>query len=697
MVVKQSNMATEIKKIISRRDAAANWQSNNPVLASGEIGVDTTNKVMKIGNGSTPWNDLPSEQDKVLEKIVIVNDLTTGGADKSLSAEMGKKLNDTLFTSERNLYAGYALSGFINSSSGKVEHSDSLPEAAISEYIHVEGGKVYAISGRVENVAIRCLDSNGNPMKVLGASSGTSLVDSYYLPNPSGTSAVMNGQFKVPANAANVQFGISLRNESDRKITLELVGDQYNPNFTAKPFDGYYKAVIRPSLTPAVINNTAQLESLLLDVPEVDYAAADFTKGGYYQTDGVGLMIGSAVPLDYMSYIFLDVSMGEEYEVYVNGGSIARAWALLDSGNRVLSYADSTGWALRKVQIDNPSAKRLLVQSTSESSAGVGMYVKKIGQYGRVPQLERDVDELRKQSSSKSLKILCFGNSFTQDSMSYVPSIMRNVAPNIDLTIGMAVIGGCPLIQHLANFTKTSLSLDGTTYSPINYSYQKSMGGGAWTAVSADVDTMLADEKWDIVTFQQNGGTADKDFEVYYAPYIYPLIKSLFGKLQRNVKVGWLSIHGTYNNTSEALFQHWKNVVANTERVVGTSAVSVVFPYGTAVQNLRTVASINLLGDTGYLLADGGHLQDGIGCLCAAYCNTLKLLQLVGEEARGIIGEPTRITDQFLTDNNIQGTNLGTSGAIIGMTDENVYLAQIAATKAIIAPDEVTDLNANAI
>lgn len=42
-----------------RRDTAANWSSNNPVLAQGEAGYDTTNKLLKIGDGSTAWNDLP--------------------------------------------------------------------------------------------------------------------------------------------------------------------------------------------------------------------------------------------------------------------------------------------------------------------------------------------------------------------------------------------------------------------------------------------------------------------------------------------------------------------------------------------------------------------------------------------------------------------------------------------------------------
>jgi hypothetical protein len=45
-------------KIQIRRDTAANWTSTNPTLASGEIGFDTTNNQIKIGNGSTAWSTL---------------------------------------------------------------------------------------------------------------------------------------------------------------------------------------------------------------------------------------------------------------------------------------------------------------------------------------------------------------------------------------------------------------------------------------------------------------------------------------------------------------------------------------------------------------------------------------------------------------------------------------------------------------
>ena len=41
-----------------RQATAATWESKNPVLAAGEFGYDTTNKITKIGDGTTHWLDL---------------------------------------------------------------------------------------------------------------------------------------------------------------------------------------------------------------------------------------------------------------------------------------------------------------------------------------------------------------------------------------------------------------------------------------------------------------------------------------------------------------------------------------------------------------------------------------------------------------------------------------------------------------
>ena len=41
-----------------RRDTAANWTSANPILAQGELGVETDTDKIKIGEGSTAWTGL---------------------------------------------------------------------------------------------------------------------------------------------------------------------------------------------------------------------------------------------------------------------------------------------------------------------------------------------------------------------------------------------------------------------------------------------------------------------------------------------------------------------------------------------------------------------------------------------------------------------------------------------------------------
>ena len=52
-------MATNVNaQICVRRDTAANWTSANPTLLNGEVGYDTTNNKIKIGNGTLGWNAL---------------------------------------------------------------------------------------------------------------------------------------------------------------------------------------------------------------------------------------------------------------------------------------------------------------------------------------------------------------------------------------------------------------------------------------------------------------------------------------------------------------------------------------------------------------------------------------------------------------------------------------------------------------
>lgn len=41
-----------------RRGTAATWTSVNPVLAQGEVGLETDTGLLKVGDGSTAWTGL---------------------------------------------------------------------------------------------------------------------------------------------------------------------------------------------------------------------------------------------------------------------------------------------------------------------------------------------------------------------------------------------------------------------------------------------------------------------------------------------------------------------------------------------------------------------------------------------------------------------------------------------------------------
>jgi hypothetical protein len=54
-------------KIQHRRDTAAQWTTIDPILTSGEWGLETDTGYTKIGDGTTNWNSLSYAIDKVYD------------------------------------------------------------------------------------------------------------------------------------------------------------------------------------------------------------------------------------------------------------------------------------------------------------------------------------------------------------------------------------------------------------------------------------------------------------------------------------------------------------------------------------------------------------------------------------------------------------------------------------------------------
>ena len=65
-------------RLQNRRDTAANWTTNNPTLAAGEIGYETDTGKFKIGTGSANWTTLGYTQNGTVTSIVAGTGLTGG-------------------------------------------------------------------------------------------------------------------------------------------------------------------------------------------------------------------------------------------------------------------------------------------------------------------------------------------------------------------------------------------------------------------------------------------------------------------------------------------------------------------------------------------------------------------------------------------------------------------------------------------
>lgn len=62
-----------------KSDLAASWTTNNPILLSGEIGVESDTGNIKVGDGATAWNDLAYVYKKQLntEELAVIENYRT--------------------------------------------------------------------------------------------------------------------------------------------------------------------------------------------------------------------------------------------------------------------------------------------------------------------------------------------------------------------------------------------------------------------------------------------------------------------------------------------------------------------------------------------------------------------------------------------------------------------------------------------
>ena len=254
--------------------------------------------------------------------------------------------------------------------------------------------------------------------------------------------------------------------------------------------------------------------------------------------------------------------------------------------------------------------------------------------------------------TDRVIKILTIGNSFSEDA---VEQHLHDLATagDVKVIIGNMYIGGCSLEKHLNNARDNKAA----------YKYRKiGLDGKKVETKSFALESALADEQWDYVSFQQNSGRSGL-YDTWMAslPELMTYVKARVPKKTKMV------IHQTwaydktskhrdfknYNHDQELMFN---SILDAVHRVARELNVKIIVPSGTAVQNARTTP----LGEC--ITRDGFHLHKTYGRYVAACTWYEKLLK------KNVLGNPYRPKD---------------------MTEEQQIIAQKCAHTAVRKPKKV--------
>lgn len=232
---------------------------------------------------------------------------------------------------------------------------------------------------------------------------------------------------------------------------------------------------------------------------------------------------------------------------------------------------------------------------------------------------------------AKVIKVLAIGNSFSEDAVEqYLYELAA--AQGDSLVIGNAYIPACSIEMHLYNL-KNSLR---------KYAYRKIVGGEKTEEKGVNLQRIILDEPWDVITLQQASllsGMADTYKNL-------PTLQRSVKLLATNPKVDiWWHMTWTYaksfknaqfevyGSNQERMFSDIINCMRNE---VPKANITQIIPSGTAIRLMRYRK-----GDT--LNRDGYHLSYTLGRYTVA-CTWCEML--TGRIVDGNVFRPSTIKQE---------------------------------------------------
>lgn len=287
------------------------------------------------------------------------------------------------------------------------------------------------------------------------------------------------------------------------------------------------------------------------------------------------------------------------------------------------------------------------------------------------------------------LNLLVFGSSFSYSTLGYLVPIMKEIAPELTLRIGICYDSGQTIAGHITRFQNQSAYTTYREYVPETNS---------WIADTATTpQAALSRHRWDYVVMQQacRHTSTEREYQDMhtfaglisgYLNYPFGFLFNMPQVLGANCNFPAAYTQPTGEEKSTAMYAL---MAAYAARTADDFIVTDVLPCGTAVQNARTVADFKTMGVNGYLSEDSnGHLQNGLPILVGAYTAAYKLMQLMGKKPK-LFSIPLLPTDEWVAETGVPTSGYGTC---VGVTPEELLVAQKCAMAAIKHPYAVTQI-----
>ena len=283
-------------------------------------------------------------------------------------------------------------------------------------------------------------------------------------------------------------------------------------------------------------------------------------------------------------------------------------------------------------------------------------------------------DILNDDEGNKHINICILGNSYSNDSFSYVPFILYEYG--ITCTIHIYYRGSLSLHdldEQWEDASSQSIAdLDGANHVRLHFSIDTRTENKWKKEDLISAKDILDLEKWDIISLQQ-GGRRARLLDTY-TPYLQNVIDKINSSCNYPHSLAWfMAYNAAKDNANEESL--------STQRIIVEQyPFDIVFPVAPAIFSCQTHPVLTELGDSPYkkmYASDNVHLQEGLPCYVAALTVSQAIIQLFYPE-KSVIGDKIRPTDSWIK--SIGG--ITPNGNSIGVTEENCALAQKAAMNA---------------